>query len=253
MTMEKKFELTDETMVHEGRTLHRIKALRDIYCVQGGFNRTVYAGDLGGWIEKEFNLSHNGECWVFGDAKVYDNALVNKNACITGTSEVFDKAIISGNALIMENAMVYNNAYVDKDVVVSGGSFVFNTAFITDSVRIYGNSEVCGNAELYGRILINDNASISKSRHVMCIGPLPPFKHDRIEGVSIPHNYITFYKSKDGDIHSSFGIVSGISMYTSKSYTIDKLKEFIDREVKSNHVKEAYMKAIDLAQYMIQY
>ena len=47
--MSKKYELTDETMEWEGHTLHRIKALRD-------FN-DVKAGDLGGWVESEDNLS----------------------------------------------------------------------------------------------------------------------------------------------------------------------------------------------------
>ena len=34
----------------------------------------VKKGDLGGWIEKEDNLSQEGDCWVFGDAWVYGDA-----------------------------------------------------------------------------------------------------------------------------------------------------------------------------------
>lgn len=48
----KKYELTSETKVFLGKTLYRIKAL-----VQFG---NVNAGDLGGWIEKEENLSQYG-------------------------------------------------------------------------------------------------------------------------------------------------------------------------------------------------
>ena len=50
---EKKYEFTGETKVNDdGVTLHRIRALRDTwYCKKG---------DLGGWIEKEENLSHEG-------------------------------------------------------------------------------------------------------------------------------------------------------------------------------------------------
>ncbi len=64
----KKYELTAETKVVFGHTLHRIKAI-----VSFG---SVEAGDLGGWIEKEENLNHSGNAWVYGDAQVYGNAQV---------------------------------------------------------------------------------------------------------------------------------------------------------------------------------
>jgi hypothetical protein len=60
--MAAKYEMTDETREHDGRVLRRIRALRAI--PQGN----VMAGDLGGWIAGEANLSHVGECWVSGDA-----------------------------------------------------------------------------------------------------------------------------------------------------------------------------------------
>lgn len=61
--MNKKFELTTETKVVFGITLHRIRAL-----VAFG---SVEAGELGGWIEKEENLSADGNAWVSGNARVY--------------------------------------------------------------------------------------------------------------------------------------------------------------------------------------
>ena len=64
----KKYELTDEIGYYFGRPLHRIRAVRDF--------GTVKAGDLGGFIESEQNLSHEGEAWVSGNARVYGNALV---------------------------------------------------------------------------------------------------------------------------------------------------------------------------------
>lgn len=64
----KKFELTSETKIVFGRTLYRIKAL-----ISFG---NVKAGELGGWIEKESNLSQNGNAWVYGSARVCDNAEV---------------------------------------------------------------------------------------------------------------------------------------------------------------------------------
>lgn len=68
----KKYELTDETKVEHGVTLHRIRALVDI--VRYG----VKAGDLGGWIESEANLDQEHEAWVFDDAWVFGEAWVSK-------------------------------------------------------------------------------------------------------------------------------------------------------------------------------
>ena len=46
----------------QSRTLCRIKALKDF--------GDVKAGDLGGYIEDYKNLSHDGNCWIYDNAKV---------------------------------------------------------------------------------------------------------------------------------------------------------------------------------------
>ena len=74
--MEKKYEFTGETKAWCGRTLHRIRALKDF-----GY---VKAGDLGGWIETETNLSHDGNCWIYGNGRVYGNGMVSGNGMVYG-------------------------------------------------------------------------------------------------------------------------------------------------------------------------
>ena len=65
----KKFELTSEFITNIfGTKLFRIKAL-----IEFG---NVKAGELGGFVEKEENLSQDGNAWVCGNAWVYDNARV---------------------------------------------------------------------------------------------------------------------------------------------------------------------------------
>ena len=98
--MSTKYELTDEAKNINGITLHRIRALRDIP------SACVKTDDLGGWIEKESNLCQNGNAWVYGDARVYDNAWVSGNAWVYGDAEV------SGNAKVSGNAEVYGDAEV---------------------------------------------------------------------------------------------------------------------------------------------
>lgn len=63
----KKFELTAEFVTNIfGKKLFRIKAL-----VAFG---NVNAGELGGFVEKEENLSNDGDAEVYGDAKVSGDA-----------------------------------------------------------------------------------------------------------------------------------------------------------------------------------
>ena len=69
----KKFELTAEFVTNVfGKKLFRIKAL-----VAFG---DVEKGELGGFIEKEDNLSHDDNAWVSGNARVSGNAQVSGNA-----------------------------------------------------------------------------------------------------------------------------------------------------------------------------
>lgn len=87
----KKYEFTGETITSGKRTLHRIRAVRDF--------GDVKAGDIGGWIEKEENLSHEGDCWVRDGAIVYGSALVCDNA------KVRDSATVGGAAIVCDGAI----------------------------------------------------------------------------------------------------------------------------------------------------
>jgi len=123
-----KYKLTDEKIKYNGRMLYRIQALKDF--------GDVKAGDLGGWIESERNLSQDGNCWVsddariYGNAWVYDNALVSHNARVYGDAWVYDDALISGNAWVSGNARVYD------DVLISG------KAWVSGNARVYGDTEI---------------------------------------------------------------------------------------------------------------
>ena len=139
----KKFELTDETKtLHDGTVLHRIKALVRIESNAGN----VEVGDIGGWIEKEENLSHYGDAWVFGNAEVFDNASVYGNAWVSGNAEVFGNARVYGNAWVYGNAEVYCDADVfriEHYLVMGpiGSRNAFTTFFRTKDRKI---KVICG-------------------------------------------------------------------------------------------------------------
>ena len=87
--------------------LRRVIALRDF--------GNVKAGDVGGWINRESNLSHEGDCWVSDNAAVYDNAWVCGNALVCGNARVY------GNALVCDNAKVSGNAWVADNSEITAG------------------------------------------------------------------------------------------------------------------------------------
>ena len=77
----KKYELlTNEHIHHLDKTLYRIRSLRDF--------GNVKKSELGGYIEKEDNLSHNGDCWIYGNAIVHGNARVRGNASVSCNADI---------------------------------------------------------------------------------------------------------------------------------------------------------------------
>lgn len=115
--MIKKYEFTEETKVICGRRLHRIRALRDF--------GNVKSGELGGFIEKEENLSHEGNCWVRDDTTVYDNARIFGRAVIHGYAEICGNAVICGNAEICGNAIIRGGKWDKSPLYIQGTKWAF--------------------------------------------------------------------------------------------------------------------------------
>lgn len=137
MTTQKKYELLqNDTINHNGRTLYRIKAITTF--------GTVFAGTLGGYIEKESNLKHLGNAWVYDNAKVYGNAEVYDNADVWGNAEVRSFAVLSERKMIFwasnvgtENGTltVYNGKY---GLLVTRGCFTGTVEeFLAKSAEVH--------------------------------------------------------------------------------------------------------------------
>ena len=129
----KKYEFTGETkrveLWNRTATLHRIKAT-----VEFGF---VKVGELGGWIEKEENLSHEGKAWVCDDAEVWGNAKV------CGDAEVF----LASHVLVMGSVGSRNDFttfFRDKDneITVKCGCFLGKIdKFLEKVTQTHGNNK----------------------------------------------------------------------------------------------------------------
>ena len=162
--MEKKYMLTDETKVIDGRTLHRIKALKDF--------GQVKAGDLGGFIEKEENLSQEGNAWICDNAKVCDSAVITDDAYVgekasiygfaiiedsskvEGRAKIYDHVVIGSAAIIKDNALIKNHA------IILGNAQVFGNTCVAGEVRVYGNAKVYGESYVADNIIVRGNAEI---------------------------------------------------------------------------------------------
>lgn len=89
---DKYFKLREDlSLTFWGRKLFRIEATKDLK------KHNVKAGDIGGYIEKEENLS--GNAWVCGNAKVYGNAEVWGNAGVYGDAKVWGDAEVCGDTI----------------------------------------------------------------------------------------------------------------------------------------------------------
>lgn len=194
-----KYEFTGETKKEEGHTLHRIRAVRDF--------GDVKAGDLGGWIESNWNLSHKGEAWVGEEAMVYKNARIYDDARVSGQSVIRDsnvlrRARIAGNAKIVNNSHISGGAKVFGNAVISDWSMVDGMAVISEQAgisnsyvsgyaRIRGRAvvraaSVCGYASVSGDAVIQGPADIGNDADIRCRGEFVSLIISPMVGVNIP-------------------------------------------------------------------
>ena len=124
----KKFKLTKNSKVVHGITLYQIQALKNL--------SNVKKGDLGGWIEKEENLSQDNNAQVYGDAWVFEDA------------QVYGDARVYRNAKVYDNAQVYGNTKVYGDAKVSGNAKVYGDSQVSGDAKVYGDAKVSGDAHI---------------------------------------------------------------------------------------------------------
>lgn len=167
--MQNKYKLLkDETRRSpHGDTLYRIEALKDFY--------NVRKGDKGGYIQAEWNLSQSGNCWVYDEACVWQDAVVSENATIRDEAKVYGDAIVRGDSEVHSTANVFEHAIIDDCAVVGysstvkGNAHVSEDAYICDvsiirgNAKVLGDSRIRGYSEVYGNAIIKGDSSISDS------------------------------------------------------------------------------------------
>ena len=141
----KKYKLSNITMKFEGRRLYRIRALRDF--------SDVDAGELGGWVESENNLSQEGDCWIYDNAKCVDNARMYDNSTIYNNSEMHHNARMYDNSTIYDDGKMYDNARMYDNSTMYKNSIMCSSSRMYDNSRMCNNSILKGNDKLYGKLV----------------------------------------------------------------------------------------------------
>ena len=129
----KKYELIKESKtMFEGIEIYRIRALKDF--------SDVRTGDIGGWVCSEDNLSQNGNCWIYDNAKCLDDARILDNAKMFDNAEMYDNSVMYDNTRMLDNAEIYGNA------------------------KMYDNSRMSGNARMYDDAVMYDYTILDKNK-----------------------------------------------------------------------------------------
>lgn len=144
-TSNQKYEITE--ISHEKYPfLHRIRALRDV-------SAEVRAGDLGGFVESESNLSFEPDdtAWIFDDAIACNDAYVDKGAVLRGEAVVCDNAYISMGAVLSGHTRAEDNAYI-RGAVLSASARASGFSMILNDKDTMGVPILSGHCTVYGKV-----------------------------------------------------------------------------------------------------
>lgn len=133
---------TDMSKSFGNYTLYRVQSIRQIrplsYTTNPYVGLVIPAGTIGGWIQKQYNLSIQGECWVgeqamvFGDARVRQSSYVGGNACIYGAANIRGHSNIRDHAQIFGNAQIgdYDDGYINQSYgIINPSDFGLGTGY----------------------------------------------------------------------------------------------------------------------------
>ena len=217
----KKYELTTNTKMVLGKKLFQIRAL-----VSFG---DVKEGELGGWIEKEENLSQEGDAWASENARVSGNARVFGDAWVSGNARVYGNARVSENARVYGNARVSENAWVSENARVSENAWVYGNAWVYENARVYGNAWVSENARVYGNARVSENAKIKTDKD-----------YTIVQGFGREQRSTTFFRCADGEIRTQCGCFYG---------TIEEFRAKVKETHGDSKYAKEYLMIADLMEY----
>jgi NDP-sugar pyrophosphorylase family protein len=130
-------------------SLYRIYALKDFLHVK--------AGDRGGLVENEHNLSQEGDCWIDYYSMVLDTSKISENARIYGRSTIEKNSFLKGDVFVEDSHIIHSDVYDQASIrctmctssVITGKSYV-QSCIIGPKATISDNSRVMSSSIGYG-------------------------------------------------------------------------------------------------------
>ena len=173
----RKYEITDITMRFEGRTLYRIRALKNF--------SNVKKGNLGGWVSSEDNLSQEGDCWIYDEAKCMDNARMHDNSKMYNNSVMYEYSAMHGNSKMCNNSKMYDDSEMHDDSRMYDHSMMYDHSKMYDHSEMNDYSIMYNNSEMHGYSKMRDNSTM--------------YNNSKIYDYSIMHGNSTMYE--DSEMH----------------------------------------------------
>ena len=242
----KKYEILidkENTIEFKGRILHRIRALKN-------FN-DVKTGDIGGFVESEWNLSQEGNCWIYDDAKsmdsakctdesqMYNGSCMYDNSRMLDNSRMYDNAMMYDNSKMFDNSKMYDNSrmyYYSKmcdnsrmcdysrmydNTIMYDNSEMYDYSEMCNNSKMYDNSKMYNNSTMYDNSSLHGNAKASNNAILKDDDSLygkinKPFK--KIFQYQCKYRFLTAILTEENEILYSIGCQTGIAK-----------EEFIDR------------------------
>lgn len=113
----------------------------------------VKAGDLGGFVESESNLSFEpgDDAWLFDDAIACNDAYVDKGSYLRGDAIACNHAYVSQGALLAGHARAEDDAYI-RGAILTDHARASGFAVIVYNQDTGGVPMISGQSAVYGRV-----------------------------------------------------------------------------------------------------
>lgn len=138
-----KYRITDITHPRYPN-LKRIQALTDI-------SEDVKRGNLGGFVEKEWNLSQKGGCWIYPNAICRESARVQGNARLYDNTQACGRAVVTGEADLLGYSIVKGDSYI-RDAELRGAVMICGDAVVESNNNPEKAPSISGKSRIYGAV-----------------------------------------------------------------------------------------------------
>ena len=232
----RKYEITDITMEFEERTLYRIRALKNF--------RNVKAGDLGGWVSGKHNLSQEGDCWIYDEAKCMDNARMYHNSAMYNNAVMCDFSEMHGcsemhnYSAMLDNSRMYNCSAMYDNSRMYNDSKMYSNSRMFDNSAMYNNAVMLDNSKMFENSRMYRDSRLKNKENLY--GKLVT-KVDRFIEINNTGGRVVTGVLKDGKILYNIGCQNEIT----KEVFVDRIYND-DGGIEKHPYRKEYLKIIDV-------